>query len=214
MHESYYLIESGVSGGEYSEGSLGRQNIHQVSGLDGGQECGELGVGGHKLGDVGLLSGLGDHGDHGDGVGGHTEMTMDGAVNSVMLTRGHVMRDGGLMVDRVLNWMIDLSHGPNMDDAPDLLMVTEVHCGVMRGSVTCVMSAVMCAMMMTPGAVSCDAGDEEGGCDEDPHGDAVSAGEVIIGCVLISYCCCVVNMSALYSIDNTLSAVVLLRCCC
>ena len=141
-------------------------------------------------------------------------MTMDRAVNSVMLTRGHVMRDRGLMMDCVLNWMIDLSHGPNVDDAPNLLMVTEVHCGMMGSSVTCVMSAVMCAMMMTPGAVSCDAGDEEGGCDEDPHSDVLSAGEVIIGCVLISYCCCVVNMSALYSIDNTLSAVVLLRCCC
>ena len=52
-------------------------------------------------------------------------MTMDRAVNSVMLTRGHVMRDGGLMVlDCVLNWVIDLGHGPNMDDAPDLLVVT------------------------------------------------------------------------------------------
>ena len=36
---------------------------------------------------------------------------------------------------------------------------------------TCVMSAVMGAMVMTPGPVSCDGGDEEGGCDEDPHGD-------------------------------------------
>jgi len=166
------LIESRVSGGEHSEGSLGRQNIHQVSGLDGGKECGELGVGGHKLGDVGHLGGLGDHGDHGDGVGSHTEVTMNWAVNSVMLTRGHVMRDGGLMVlDCVLNWVIDLGHGSDMDDAPDLLVVTEVHCGVMGSSVTCVMSAVMGAMMMTPGAVSCDGGDEEGGCDEDPHGD-------------------------------------------
>ena len=140
-------------------------------------------------------------------------MTMDRAVNSVMLTRGHVMRDGGLMVlDCVLNWVIDLGHGPNMDDAPDLLVVTKVH--VMGGSVNCVMSAVMGAMMMTSGPISCDGGHKEGGCDKDPHDDVLSAVEVIIGCVLISYCCCVVNMSALYSIDNTLSAVVLLRCCC
>ena len=97
-------------------------------------------------------------------------MTMDRAVNSVMLTRGHVMRDGGLMVlDCVLHWMVDLSHGPDMDDAPDLLVVTKVY--VMGGSVNCVMSAVMGAMMMTPRSVSCDGGDKEGGCDEDPHVD-------------------------------------------
>merc|ERR1719232_1608643 len=121
------LIESSVGGGEHSEGSLGGQNIHQVSGLDGGQEGGELGVGGHQAGDGGHLGGLLDHGDNGDSVGGNTEVTMDRAVNTVMLTSGHVMCDGGLMVDSVLNRVVDLGHGTHMDNAADLLMVAEVH---------------------------------------------------------------------------------------
>lgn len=164
------LIESCVGGGEYCEGSLGRQNIHKVSGLDSGQEGGELGVGGHQAGDGGHLGGLLDHGDNGDSVGSHTEVTMDRAVNTVMLTSGHVMCDGGLMVDGVLNRVVDLGHGTHMDDTADLLMMAEVHC-MMGGGVNCVMSAVMGAMMVTSGAVSCDGGDEEGGCDKDPHGD-------------------------------------------
>ena len=73
----------------------------------------------------------------------------------------------------------------------------------MGGAVNCVMTAMM-AMMMTSGAVGCDGGYEEGGCDKDPHGDFGCLCEVLFGCELISYCCCVVNMSALYSIE----------CCC
>ena len=96
-------------------------------------------------------------------------MTMDRAVDTVM-NRGHVMGDGDLVVDCVLDRMVDLGHRANMDHAPDLLVVTEVHC-VMRGAVNCVMSTVMSAMVVTSGAIGCDAGDKEGGCDEDPHGD-------------------------------------------
>ena len=59
---------------------------------------------------------------------------------------------------------------------------------MMGSGVNCVVSAVMCAMMMTSGAVSCDGGDEEGGCDKDPHCDDVFfMCEVIFGCELISY---------------------------
>jgi len=168
------LIESCVGGGEHGEGSLGRQNIHKVSGLDSGEEGGELGVGGHQAGDGGHLGGLGDHGDHGDSVG-DTEVTMDRAVNRVM--RGHVMCDGDLMVrdggmmDGVLNRVVDLSHGTHMDHTADLLMVADVHCVMKGGAVNCVMSAMMGAVMMTAGAVSCDGGDKEGGCDKDPHDD-------------------------------------------
>ena len=44
---------------------------------------------------------------------------------------------------------------------------------MMGGAVNCVMTAMM-AMMMTSGAVGCDGGYEEGGCDKDPHGDGLS----------------------------------------
>jgi len=177
------LIESSVGGGEHGEGSLGRQNIHKVSGLDSGEEGGELGVGGHQAGDGGHLGGLGDHGDHGDGVG-DTEVTMDWAVYTVM--RGHVMCDGDLMVrdgdlvmcdggmvDGVLNRVVDLGYGTHMDHTADLLMVADVHCVMEGGAVHCVMSAMMGAVMMTAGAVSCDGGDKEGGCDKDPHGGVI-----------------------------------------
>ena len=88
-------------------------------------------------------------------------MTVDWAVDTVV-TRGHVMRHGGLVVDRVLDRVVDLGHGANVDDAPDLLMVTETD--VMGGAaVNCVMSAVMGAVVMTSGAVGCDGGDKEGG---------------------------------------------------
>ena len=90
-------------------------------------------------------------------------MTMDWAVDTVM-HRGHVMGDGDLVVDCVLDRMVDLGDGANMDHAPDLLVVTEL-------AVNCVMGAMMSAMVVTSGAIGCDAGDKEGGCDEDPHGD-------------------------------------------
>jgi len=95
-------------------------------------------------------------------------VAMDWAVNTVM-NWSHVMCDRSLMVDCMLDRMIDLGHGANMDHTSDLLMVTEVH--VMRSSVNYVMSSVMSSMMVTSGAICCDAGDKEGGCDEDPHDD-------------------------------------------
>ena len=96
-------------------------------------------------------------------------MTMDWAMDTVM-NWGNMMGDGGLVVDCVLDRMADLGQGANMDHAPDLLVVTEVHC-VVRGAVSYVMSAMVSAMVVTSGAIGCDAGDKEGGCDEDPHGD-------------------------------------------